>query len=616
MNRPPNPDELRRLATARYSAQYIISQRDMLGEHLSTWHTDQKTLDLLTDGQFAQVYGPRDVAQMKETYLQVQNLVNDALMDATRLSASAVPALTCEAIGKGLAAADAAEVHAAIGKGYREFNHDTERTERFFLDIFSSGAAFQVHTADGSTPYPKHKRLDPRGCLPNFFEEELLDLIFQKYIPLAQAKAMFPELDPEFGGWSWEMTRFESDQVEVIDYFTKDYIVRTLRATAAPTRRGGGSSELGYVYTAWPNETERVPVSYALLDSPSGKLRGLFNQSGSVVNTLNRLVTLMLDNAARATYSELVVQGSLDEQVQTGPDAQIHLDPQVPNAGAFRLGPAQLQGGLFNLFNLLEGGARGGVAFPQQRGGEIPGSIYSGSAIAASMGQQSQMVQSAQRSKAAMDRRSCEIDFELDRTMLPGVKALLAPAGNKRVYDTEKDIPADYLVKVSYGMVSGLDPVNAVVQGLQLATTDVISFETLRAMVPGVENPSKERDQIYNKKVMDFLMQRVAGSVSPEAGIALAESLQKGEPLLDGLSAALAAEQAAQQAQMQAQMQAAQGQLGPGAGATEPTEGGPEGAAGTNLALIKGGLPESSPNVPVPPQFAPPPFSQVSVRPP
>ena len=110
--RPPNPDELRRLATARYSAQYIISQRDMLGEHLSTWHTDQKTLDLLTDGQFAQVYGPRDVAQMKETYLQVQNLVNDALMDATRLSASAVPALTCEAIGKGLAASDAVAVGA------------------------------------------------------------------------------------------------------------------------------------------------------------------------------------------------------------------------------------------------------------------------------------------------------------------------------------------------------------------------------------------------------------------------------------------------------------------------------------------------------------------------
>ncbi len=615
MNRPPSPDELRRLATARYSAQYIISQRDALGEHLSTWHTEQKTLDLLTDGRFVEVYGAQDVAQKKETYLQVQNLVNDALLDATRLSASAVPALTCEAIGKGLAAADASELHAAIGKGYREYNHDGERAERFFLDIFSSGAAFQVHIADGTAPYPKHKRLDPRGCLPNFFEEELLDLIYQKYIPLNQAKAMFPELDPEFGGWDWEMTRFESDQVEVIDYFTDDFVVRTLRATASPATQKGSTRELGYIYTAWKNTTDCIPVSYALLDSPSGKLRGLFNQSGSVVNTMNRLVTLMLDNAARATYSELVVQGSLDETVQTGPDAQIHLDPQVPNAQAFRLGPAQLQGGLFNLMSLMETGARGGVAFPQQRGGEIPGSIYSGSAIAASMGQQSQMVQSAQRAKAAMDRRSCEIDFELDRMMLPGVKALLAPAGNKKVYDTEKDIPADYLVKVSYGMVSGLDPLNAVVQGQGLASTDVISYETLRAMVPGVENPSKERDLIYNKKAMDFLFQRVAGSVSPESGIALAESIQKGIPLLEGLRLALQAEAAAQQAQMQAQMQqAGPGQLGPGAGATEPA-GEPGDVQKMNLALIQGGRAGTSPNVPVPPAFAPPPFSQVSVRP-
>jgi hypothetical protein len=275
--------------------------------------------------------------------------------------------------------------------------------------------------------------------------------------------------------------------------------------------------------------------------------------------------------------------------------------------------PAMLQGGLFALTNEMEQSARGSLAFPAGRQGEVSQAIASASFVNATLGQETTVVRFVQREGIGRIRRmQSEIDMDWDRKVLNFLKPLLYPAGNRKNY-----VPGDelgntrYRIECVYGMYAGMDLGNRLVALQQLSGNLFISRETGRAQLDEMAGSDyrAEEQRIERQQVLDIAMQKVLADPNYDTASLLAAMNDGNDFMTANAMVVAAAQRQAQMAAQAAQQQPAlPGQVGPAGIGGAPT------VADQNAAMGAGAIPQNGPQGANPAvNFAPPPASTITV---
>ncbi len=461
-----SPATLIGLAANRYDSEYIISTRDQVSATLNDWKQDQKDLRSIARGEWASVFPAQVAAESYDPTLKVQNLVMDMIHDTARLVTESAATIRSSALTLSDAEGKKARMHEAIADTYWRCERSEKLIYPLAMDALGDGAMFLLSLPKTGYDYPVHRRLDPLNCFPNIYNDELVDFLVISTMHLNQAQRLFPEsfgmvVDPSAEG-----------EVQVIDYYNDDVIARCIVAHVPETNRGYRTKKVrdqGYIVTQMPNPIGKIPVSWWKMPTKDGEFRGMWNQGATIVNTMNRLMTVILDDADAATYSATVFNNIANPQ-DYGPMAALYPEDPTQEAKAVRVQPAPLQGALFGMVAQQERGARGALNFSEGRQGNAQQSIVSAAGIQAMQGAQVTVVRFLQRFGIAEIRtQQTMLDFAWDKTdTLNYEKPLLAAAGNASTYTPGDDIGDRARMELVYSMFAGEGAYNQTVQILQL----------------------------------------------------------------------------------------------------------------------------------------------------
>ena len=129
-----------------------------------------------------------------------------------------------------------------------------------------------------------------------------------------------------------------------------------------------------------------------------------------------------------------------------------------------------------------------GARYPEGRQGVSQGSIVTGRGVEALMGGFDTQVKTAQLVLAEALKQVFELCFEMDEKLFGNVEKTVrgvdAGAPYEITYTPLKDIDGDYTVDVTYGLMAGLNPNQALVFGLQARGDQLISRDFLRRQMP------------------------------------------------------------------------------------------------------------------------------------
>jgi hypothetical protein len=139
-----------------------------------------------------------------------------------------------------------------------------------------------------------------------------------------------------------------------------------------------------------------------------------------------------------------------------------------------------------------------------------------------------------------------EIDEKIFGNMTKTVRGVDAGAPYEITYTPSKDIAGEHIVDVTYGLMAGLNPNQALVFGLQARGDQLISRDFLRRQMPWEVNVTQEEQKIEVEKLRDSLTMAIgalANSIPQMASsgqdpsdvlskiAAVIEGRQKGEAL-------------------------------------------------------------------------------------
>jgi hypothetical protein len=157
----------------------------------------------------------------------------------------------------------------------------------------------------------------------------------------------------------------------------------------------------------------------------------------------------------------------------------------------------------------------------------VQSSVITGQGVQALMGGFDTQIKTAQEVFRSTLRKVYAIAFEMDERIWPDVSKTIRGEHNgapfEITYKPSKDIKGDYTIDVSYGMLAGLQPNQALVFMLQLRGDKLISRDMIQRQMPFDVNVSQLQSQIDVEETRDALKQAVFG-----VGQALPEMVAQG----------------------------------------------------------------------------------------
>jgi hypothetical protein len=181
-----------------------------------------------------------------------------------------------------------------------------------------------------------------------------------------------------------------------------------------------------------------------------------------------------------------------------------------------------------------------------------------------------------------------EICFMIDEAVFGNtektVRGVDAGSPYEITYTPSKDIAGEHIVDVTYGLMAGLNPNQALVFGLQARGDQLISRDFLRRQMPWEVNVTMEEQKIEIEKMRDALIQAVSGyaqaipMLAQQGGdpnevlsklAAIIDGRTKGRPLEEIVAEAFAPQQPAVPAPGSPEEAAMQAQGGAPAGGPE-----------------------------------------------
>ena len=267
-----------------------------------------------------------------------------------------------------------------------------------------------------------------------------------------------------------------------------------------------------YVLASTPNPIGKIMVVPAVrpgLDS-NEQMRGQFDDVLWVQVARSRFATLSLEAAQKSVQAPYALPADVTV-MEIGPDATIRsASPEKIRRVDLNVPP-----GLFQESAVLEQEMRTGSRYPEGRTGGVQGSIVTGRGVEALMGGFDTQVKTAQQVLAVALRDVMELCFLVDEQIFGNVtktvRGVDAGSPYEITYVPNKDIDGEHIVDVTYGLMAGLNPNQALVFGLQARGDKLISRDFLRRQMPWEVNVTLEEQKLEIESLRDGLLQAVNG---------------------------------------------------------------------------------------------------------
>ena len=341
------------------------------------------------------------------------------------------------------------------------------------------------------------------------------------------------------------------------------------------------------------NPLGKLNVVYAVrpgVDSDDDQ-RGQFDDVLWVQVARSRFATLQLEAAQKSVQAPFALPSDVNI-LEMGPDSTI----RSANPEKIRRVDLNVPPGLFTESAILDQEMRMGSRYPEGRQGMAQGSIVTGRGVEALMGGFDTQVKTAQSVLAEALSQVFGLAFEMDEKLFGNIEKTVrgvdAGAPYEITYTPKKDIDGEYVVDVTYGLMAGLNPNQALVFGLQARGDQLISRDFLRRQMPWEINVTLEEQKIEIEKLRDSLVAAVSAYAQAIPSLAtqgqdpgeilgriatVIDGRQKGTPIEQVIAEAFAP-----QAPPESEMVEAPGQEQPVPGSAGEAPGG--GASGLSAA--------------------------------
>ena len=457
---------------------------------------DQRMRDVLSvrQGDIARVFP----AMFSEDYPKplVANFIDVAAKDLAEAMAP-MPSFNCSATNMvSDSARKAADTRTRIANHYISAS---ELQIQMYpgADWFNTyGMLPAIVEMDYETNNPKIRLLNPFGVYPEIDR-------FGRTISLTQVvqtdseslAAQYPEFYSEIMGRN--MYTQGSPLLSLVRYHDKDQDLIFL-----PERQN-------LILSNTPNPTGRCLASVAVRPSLDGEARGQFDDVLAVQLARARFAVLQIQAAEKSIQAPIAIPQDVQE-LALGPDAIM----RSANPQAIRRVPIELPPGVFTESGVLERELRLGARYPETRTGDVSASVITGRGVQALQAGFDTQIRAAQAQFARLFTELVSMCFEVDEkifgNMTKEIKGVDDGTPFNMKYVPSKQIAGEYGVDVRYGIMSGMNPNNAIIALLQMRSDKLVSRDYVRREIPMELNVTQEEQRVDIEEMRDSLRVAVA----------------------------------------------------------------------------------------------------------
>ena len=457
---------------------------------------DQRMRDVLSvrQGDISKVYP----AMFSEEYPKplVANFVDVAARDLAEVMAP-LPSFNCAATNMvSDSARKAADTRTRIANYYVSMS-ELQIQMYQGADWFNTyGMLPAIVEMDYETNNPRIRLLNPFGVYPEIDR-------FGRTISLTQTMETDAETlasqYPEFASQILGKNSFlaNSPYITLVRYHDKDQDLIFL-----PDRQNLVLSNL-------PNPTGKCMARVAVRSSLDGEARGQFDDILAVQLARARFAVLQIQAAEKSIQAPIAIPQDVQE-LALGPDAIM----RSANPQAIRRVPLELPPGIFTESGVLERELRLGARYPEVRSGNVDASVITGRGVQALQAGFDTQVRAAQAQFARLFTELISLCFEVDEkifgSMTKEIKGVDDGTPFNMKYVPSKAIAGEYGVDVRYGIMSGMNPNNAIIALLQMRGDKLVSRDYVRREIPMELNVTQEEQRVDIEEMRDSLRVAVA----------------------------------------------------------------------------------------------------------
>lgn len=429
----------------------------------------------------------------------VANFIDIAARDVAEVTAP-LPAFNCSATNTvSDRARSQADKRTMIAAGYRDQSHLQTQMFTGADRYVTFGMLPMVVEIDYDNKTPIIRLDSPIGAYPDYDRLGRLVSYTKLYIKSKEDLIReFPEHESVIRGK--DLNSMSDSRIEMYRYHDKNETILFL-----PNRNN-------YVLARTKNPIGEMMVVTAVrpgIDSDS-EFRGQFDDILWVQVARSRFATLSLEAATKSVQAPYALPADVNV-MEIGPDTTIRsASPEKIRRVDLNVPP-----GLFQESAILDQELRVGSRYPEGRLGNSNASIITGRGVEALMGGFDTQVKTAQAVFAEAFREVMRLCFIVDEKIFGNVTKTLrgndAGAPYEITYTPKKDINGEYNIDVTYGLMSGLNPNQALVFGLQARGDQLISRDFLRRQMPWEMNVTLEEQKIEIEKMRDSLIASISG---------------------------------------------------------------------------------------------------------
>ena len=263
-----------------------------------------------------------------------------------------------------------------------------------------------------------------------------------------------------------------------------------------------------------PNPVGECLVQVAMRSSIDGEARGQFDDILAVQLARARFAVLQIQAAEKSIQAPIAIPQDVQE-LALGPDSIM----RSANPQQIRRVPLELPAGVFQESGVLERELRIGARYPESRSGNLDASVVTGRGVQALQAGFDSQIKAAQAQFARLFTDLISMCFRVDEKMfgnrIKEIRGVDDGTPFTLKYSPSKAINGDYTVDVRYGIMSGMNPNNAIVALLQMRSDKLVSRDYVRREIPVEINVTQEEQKVDIEEMRDAL--RLAVSQTAQA---------------------------------------------------------------------------------------------------
>ena len=263
-----------------------------------------------------------------------------------------------------------------------------------------------------------------------------------------------------------------------------------------------------------PNPVGECLVKVAMRSSIDGEARGQFDDILAVQLARARFAVLQIQAAEKSIQAPIAIPQDVQE-LALGPDSIM----RSANPQQIRRVPLELPAGVFQESGVLERELRIGARYPESRSGNLDASVVTGRGVQALQAGFDSQIKAAQAQFARLFTDLISMCFRVDEKMfgnrIKEIRGIDDGTPFTLKYSPSKAINGDYTVDVRYGIMSGMNPNNAIVALLQMRSDKLVSRDYVRREIPVEINVTQEEQKVDIEEMRDAL--RLAVSQTAQA---------------------------------------------------------------------------------------------------